>query len=377
MAGKRKLGARIYTFFLVLYGLLIIVAACYGLLMVWTYAEEYEYTRPHHALDSYMEMINRDRWDDAMAEAVAAMPHETQSDEEIKAFIQDKLSSGITAVRKGGGADTSVYSLRCNGREIGTVTINEDTSYRSRIDTTQKPWSLLQWRLYPWKVAGETFDFNALYNSVEVTVPSDYQVFVNGVRLGEEYIVERNIPFDNYQKIYYQFRSSLPTKVRYRFDHVIGEAKTEIRDADGNPVTIDPDRNDSQFTHYATGEEFARFEEFVIPFAASYLRYISGVGDSGLQLADLRNYMYPGGELWNRMHDALDGLGWAHTTSINVDSVVVNSVLPLSDGFTEVDMSTTASIYYYGKGNLTSDSNMRVLVYDDGERLYVESLELY
>ena len=114
-----------------------------------------------------------------------------------------------------------------------------------------------------------------------------------------------------------------------------------------------------------------------MPFAASYLRYISGVGDSGVQLADLRNYMYPDGELWNRMYDALDGLGWAHTSYINVDDVTVNSVLPLSDGFTEVDVSTKSSIYDDGKGELTSDSNMRVLVYDDGERLYVESLELY
>ena len=61
MARKRKLGARIYAFFLILYGLLIIAAACYGLLMVWTYAEEYEYTRPYHALDGYLEKINRDR----------------------------------------------------------------------------------------------------------------------------------------------------------------------------------------------------------------------------------------------------------------------------------------------------------------------------
>ena len=225
MAGKRKLGARIYTFFLVLYGLAIIAAACYGLLMVWTYAEEYEYTRPHHALDSYLEKINRERWSDGMEKAVAAMPHETQTDEEIKAFIQDKLSAGITAVRKGGNAESSIYSLRCGGREIGTVTIDEDTSYRSRIDTTQKPWSLLQWRLYPWKVAGETFDFNALYNSMEVTVPKDYQVYINGVRLGEEYIVERDIPYDNYQKMYYQFRSNMPTNVKYRFDHIIGEAE--------------------------------------------------------------------------------------------------------------------------------------------------------
>ena len=377
MAGKRKLGARIYTFFLVLYGIAIIAAACYGLLMVWTYAEEYEYTRPHHALDSYMEKINRDRWSDGMAEAVAAMPHETQTDEEIKAFIQEQLSGGITAVRKGGSADSSVYSLRCNGREIGTVTIDEDTSYRSRIDTSKKPWSLLQWRLYPWKVAGETFDFNALYNSMEVTVPANYQVLINGVRLGDEYIVQNNIPFDNYQKKYYEYWNNMPTKVTYRFDHIIGEAEMEIRDAEGNPVTIDPNRGDEQFTEYASGEEFDRFAQFAYPFTTAYLNYISGVGDSGLRLAELKNYMVPDGELWNRMDDALDGLGWAHTSYINVDSITVNSVLALANGYTEVDVTSTASIYYYGKGELTSTSDMRILVYDNGEQLLAESVELY
>ncbi|MDO4991067.1 MAG: hypothetical protein Q4E45_11230 [Eubacteriales bacterium] len=377
MARKRKLGARIYAFFLILYGLLIIAAACYGLLMVWTYAEEYEYTRPYHALDGYLEKINRDRWSDGMAEAVAAMPHETQTDEEIKAFIQDKLSSGITAVRKGGSAESSIYSLRCNGREIGTVTIDEDTSYRSRIDTTQKPWSLLQWRLYPWKVAGESFDFNALYNSMEVTVPKDYQVLINGVKLGSEYIVQEGIHYDNYQKEYYEYWVGMPTKVTYRFDHIIGEAKMEIRDADGNPVTIDPNRGDEQFTKYESGENFDRYAEFVVPFTTAYLSYISGAGDSGIRLAELKNYMYPDGTLWNRMQDALDGLGWAHTSYINVKDVTVNSVLTLANGFTEVDVTSTADTYYYGKGELSNTSSMRVLVYDDGERLYAEDVQLY
>ena len=42
MARKRKRRAAIYTFFLVLYAIAIMAAAVYGLLMVWTYAEEYE-----------------------------------------------------------------------------------------------------------------------------------------------------------------------------------------------------------------------------------------------------------------------------------------------------------------------------------------------
>ncbi|MCR5575955.1 MAG: hypothetical protein K6F56_02980 [Oscillospiraceae bacterium] len=377
MARKRRRRAALYTFFLVLFAIALLAAAAYGLLMVWTYAEEYEYTRSYHAIDDYLEELNRERWSDGIAEAVAAMPHEAQTDEEIKAFVQDKLSSGVTAVRKGGSETMSVYSLRCGGREIGTVTIEEDTSYRSRIDTTQKPWSWLKWNLYPWKVTGDSFDFNALYNSVEVTVPFNYQVFVNGVQLGSEYIVEKGIPYDNINKEYYSYWNGLPTKVTYRFDHIIGEAQTEIRDGDGQPTVIDPNQGDEQFTTYVSGDELARYTDFAVPFATAYLSYISGAGDPGVRLAELKNYMLEDGTLYNRMYDALDGLSWAHTSYINVDSVFVNSVLELVNGFSEVDLTASASYYYYGKGDQTSTSNLKILVYDDGERLLAEGVELY
>ena len=377
MARKRKRGAVIYTFFLVLFTLALVAAACYWLLQVWTYAEEYEYTRPSHALDEYLDKLNTEHWSDGIAQAVGQMPHETQSDEEIKAFVQEKLSSGVTAVRKGGSAESTTYSLRCQGREIGTVTIEEDTGYRSRIDTEKLPWSLLHWNLYPWHVSGESFDFNALYNSVEVVVPSDYQVWINGVQLGSEYIVEKNILFDNYKVEYYTWMNGLPTKVKYRFDHIIGEAETEIRDASGQPVVLDPNRGDEQFTKYLSGPELERYLDFAQPFVTAYLSYISGAGDSGLRLAELRNYMLEEGTLYFRMHDALDGLGWAHTSYVNVKDIFINSVLPLANGFAEIDATATADTYYQGKGDQTTTSNLKILVYDQDGTLLAEDVDLY
>ena len=206
MEKKRRRGRAIYTFFLFLYMILIALAALYALKMVWDYADEYELSRSSHALNGYLETLNQERWSNGIEEAVAAMPHETQSDEEIKSFVQEKLSSGITAVRKAANNDGSsiTYSLRCNGEEIGTVTLTEDESYRGKIDTTQKPWNLLPWRIQPWKVSGESFNFDNLYNSVEIVVPSEYTVWINGTQLGEEYITERGIHYDIYEEYYRQ-----------------------------------------------------------------------------------------------------------------------------------------------------------------------------
>lgn len=378
MSKKRRRGRVVYTIFLILYMILIALAALYALKMVWDYAEEYELSRVSHTLDSYLENLNRDRWSDGVERAVREMEHETQSDEEIKSFVQNKLSSGVTAVRKSGSADGSsiTYSLRCSGGEIGTVTVTEDETYRGKIDVTQKPWSLLPWRIQPWKVTGESFNFDSLYSSVEVVVPSEYSVWINGTQLGEEYITERGIHYDLYEE-YYKYWDYLPTKVRYRFDHVIGEAIPEIRDPEGNTVVIDENDGDSQFVEPASDETVARYTEFIIPFTRAYLTYISGVPDSGVHLAELRPYLMKGQDLESRMNDAMDGLSWAHTSSIHVDSVDVNSVLELVDGYTVVDVTAVASTYYYGKGELSDTTNLKVMVYDDGQRLWAESLELY
>ena len=378
MGKRRKRGRVVYTLFLFLYMFLIALAALYALKMVWDYAEEYEFSRSVHTLDAYLETLNRERWSDGIQQAVDAMPHETQSDEEIKSFVQEKLSAGITAVRKSGSNDGSsiTYSLRCNGGEIGTVTIVEDESYRGKIDTTQKPWSLLPWRIKPWKVAGESFNFDSLYSAVEIVVPSEYSVWINGTRLGEECITETGIHYDFYEE-YYKYWDYLPTKVRYRYDHVIGQAVPEVRDEEGNTVHIDESAGDSQYLPATPEDFYQRCVEFAVPFTKAYLTYISGVPDSMTHLQELKPYLMKGQDLERRMNDALDGLSWAHTSSIHVDSVDVNSVLVLVDGYSVVDITAVAGTYYYGKGELSDTSNIRLMVYDDGERLWAESLELY
>ena len=391
MAGtKSRSGTRgkiIYTLLLLLFAALLALTAITWLSRVRDYAEQYELSRPTHTLDAYLEALNRERWSDGIAKAVDGIEHEAQSDEEIKAFIQGKLSSGITAVRKAGAAadaSTITYSLRCSGGEIGTLTLTEDASYQGKVDFDKMPWPLvsrflpgiLEWGIKPWKVSSESFYFDNIYNVVEVTVPSSYTVQLNGVTLGPEYIVEEGIHYDVYED-YYRYWDYLPTKVKYRFDHAIGDITPTILNEYGEPVVIDPDAGDIQFIPPVSEEFMERCIDFAVPFTKAYLTYVSGAGDTGVNFAALKPYLMPGQDLEKRMLDAQDGLGWAHTSSIYNIDVAVNDVLELTDGYSVVDVTGTSNTYYYGKGELENASNIKLMVYDDGERLWAESLELY
>lgn len=378
MANLEKRRGRLrYALALYIWGLLLIAGAIFGLMKVWEYAEAFEISRPSSTMDDYVANLSQELWDEGIAETVAAMPHEVQSDEEVAACVRELLSSGnITYVRKGGGQDRVNYSLRCRGSEFGAVTLVPDESAEVSIDTDKFPWKYLPWTLQPWKIESETFDFTGLYSSVEVVVPCDYSVWLNGVKLSRDYIVEENIPYDVLED-YYGYYEKMPTKVRYRFDNVIGSVTPVIRDADGEIFIVDPNLDDAQFIKPCNEAELSRLAEFSAGFAVNYLKYISGVIDPTYGYQKLSAYLMPGSDLDNRMKDALDGLSWAHTASITVDSSQLNGALALGEGFYLCDISATATTFAIGHGEVQTVNNMRVIVLEKNNDVRAIHLKLY
>ena len=372
---KGLLGKFAYTLILISYGALIAFVGVTWLSRVSDYAEQYELSRPAKAVDAYLETVNRDQWNDGIARAVAAMPHEMQSDEEIRAFVQDKLKAGVTAVRKSGANEQQglSYSLRCDGREIGGMTIVEDTGYRGKVDQSQMPWPLvkkflpgiLEWGITPWVLSEDHYDFTNLYNSVEITVPASYSVSINGVALDESYIIEDGIHYDIYEQ-YYDLLPELPTKVTYRYDNAIGAVTTEIRDEAGNPVQIDENAGDYQFITPPDPATRERLMALMEPFTRNYLIFRSGAGDSMTALNNLKPYIVPGSDIDKRAQAALDGLGWAHTSSVQITDYSFQYALPLINGLYDCHVNAVADTYTYGKGEVTDSIDLSVIVYDDG-----------
>lgn len=374
---KRLIGKLVYTFFLLLWGGLLVYGARFALNWVWIYAEEFEASRPHHTMNAYVAALSENLWDEGIAETVKAMPHEVQSDEEVAAHVREMLSGGITYIRKGGGdMEHAIYGLRCGGSEFGTVTIAEQEDYVGAIDTGAFPWRLLPWSLKPWTVVSESFDFTGLYSSVEIVVPRTFTVKLNGVPLGNEHVVEEGIPYD-VLSAYYARYEGLPTKVRYRFDNVIGRLDPEILDEQGEPFHLDPERDDSQFIRPCTEKETARLAQFTTGFISRYLKYTSGAIDPTYGYQKLQPYLLKGSDLDRRMHDAIDGLTWAHTDSITIDSAQLNGAIALGDRFYILDITSAATTFETGKGQVETVNNMRVIVRERNDDVRALFLELY
>lgn len=372
MMEKKKKSGRFYFLFLLVYILIVLGVIAFFMTKVWGFAEEYEAARPAHTMDAYVEDLNQNLWNDQVAQAIADMPHEVQSDEECAQVVKNMLSAGISYARTAstGSADSINYALRCGDKVIGKVTLIEDSSLADQV----------QYGMLPWIVSGAEFDFSGLYSSVEVTVPKSYTVMLNGTTLGSEYIIEDDIQFD-LLKDYYSSYPKLPVMVTYRYEHIIGELDPVILDDHGNEVLIDESRGQEQFLNNCSDAELAKLTDFTERFAERYQSYNAGIGDdpATVYVNRLAGYIMPGSDLEFRMKAAQDGLGWAHTNSINIEYTILNSAVSFGEGVYLCDYSsafTTKGI----NGTQDFENNIKMIVIDktgDMSDLRVAEMSMY
>ena len=370
---RKKHGAAAYTVALLVYTLLLLVGAFFALTKVWTYAEEYEAARPELTMDAYIENLSRNLWNDSVADTISAMPHEVQTDEECKELVKQMLSAELSYSRRaGGGEDTDSvsYNLLCGGNVFGKVVLVRDESKAAE----------LEFDLLPWKVDKEEFDFNGLYSAVQITVPESYSVKLNGVTLGEEYIIERDIPYDVLKDYYAQY-PQLPKKVTYRFENIFGHLEPVVYNEQGEETVIDDTRDDSQYIKPVDEAVMAQLREFTVAFSDAYLNYCAGTSDPVYAYNKLAPYIQLGGDLDARLHQAMDGYtSWSHTTSYRFESATLNKATDVGDGYyiLEISAITTTTFPNHGEnGVVTTNNGMTVIVHKTADEVRAVAVERY
>lgn len=364
---RRKLWAWVYGIFLTIYAIALATAAFYALTKVWAYAEEYEASQPEPVIDAYVEDLRENLWGEGIERTLAEMPHEVQSNEDVAAIVKDMLKNEISYSRKASsGSDNIVYNLRCGDRVFGQVTLSRDQSKADEVEFGQLPWI----------ISDEEFDFNGLYSSIEITVPATYKVELNGVELGSEYIVESGIHYDVLED-YYSAYPNLPTKVTYRFENIIGHLDPVVLDEDGQPFVIDETKDDSQYIHTVQGSEFDRLNDFAQNFGERYRSYVSGAYNPDYGYQRLAGYIRLGSDLDTRMKEAMDGLSWAHTQSVTVEWVTLNSAIDIGDGYYILDISSQTKTLQPGQGTVNNLQSMRVIAQDSGNDIRAVTLDIY
>ena len=331
MATKRRNRASgvwtaIYVVILILWILFLCACGLYVLNEVWEYASVYDQTQIDPVIEDYFNRLQTNMWTDGMDVLVRTMPHPTKTDAEVKELIQTTLRQNPLsyAVKPGfARSDSVTYNILCGANIIGEVILTHDTTVNlvkdidlpsAVVGVLAKMGVAIQPELYPWKVAGESYDFAelGLYSSVRVTVPENYRVEVDGVTLGPEYIIETGIKYDNLTNLYYEYEG-LPTKVTYKLEDSMGDSNVVIYDENGNVFEIDENESDAQFMKQLDEATRLSYTDFINGFADKFLLMRSNTIEPMYAYSQLQPYIKQGTDMDNRLQQSMIDT-WSHNS---------------------------------------------------------------
>ena len=367
------IGTAIYVVILVLWILFLTACGLYVLQEVWDYASVYDQTQIDPVIEDYFTKLQTNLWSDGMDALVRTMPHPTKTDAEVKDLIQTKMRENTLsyAVKPGfARSDSVTYNLFCGSGIIGEVVLKHDTTNNLVKDidlpsvvvgALAKMGVAIQPELYPWKVAGESFDFAelGLYSSIRVTVPSNYSVQVDGTVLGPEYIIETDIKYDNLTNLYYEYEG-LPTKVTYKLEESMGDSEVVVFDENGNVFYIDENAGDAQFMKQLDDATRIGLTDFINNFANYFLLMRSNTIEPMAAYQQLLPYIKTGTEIDNRLKQSMIDT-WSHNSYYQFNGSQILRAYEFRDQLIIVEFHAEASAQQPAGPNIISSDYRAVI----------------
>lgn len=347
---------------LAIFAEVFLIATVFGLAEFWKFIEAYEASRPKNAIEAYMDRATPEYLAALDPATVAQADHNLQSEEACLAIIEDSIGQVSYAKNMKLTTDTEmVYMILSSGKNIGKVTMTV-------VDTDAYGFTY-------WDVTKEEFDYSDLVGgTVSVTVPSEFTVFADGVKLDESYVTEEGIQYESAKEYYEQY--DLPTMCTYTAGPILGTPVLTVEDAEGNPVTIDENTDLEQYLKNCSQEELDAVKEFTDDFVEAYMNFTSVTGGQGSMrrnLNDLKSHMVPDSKLAQRMEEAVVGLVWVTDRRADVNRVDIHRTLRLEEGRYVCDLTYVVDTRDFS-GKKQSSTSVTLIIVETDDGLKAESM---
>lgn len=350
---------------MVIYAVVFLSIMGIGLVLFWNYMAAFEASRPHIAIDAYMESLTEEHIVNLSQNLIDEVDHRIQPEDQCRAYLLDTIDDISYAKKSSECSDTrQVFVLKAGGTVIGEFSI-----------VSQKP---DRFGFTPWVFEKESFDLRVLDPLVAehyVTVPSDHNITVNGIRLDTSDITDPKVPYEGIEEFYEDYE--LPYRVTYRVPTVMGQLAPVITNAEGNEVVFDEHTDWTPYYHNCTAEETQALNEFTATYVSRYVAFTgSRKNTRENNYWRLLKCVVRGSDFAQRLAAAVEGLEFGQSQRDKVVSLVSNHQVRLEEGRYLCDI--TYEVDTTGrKGVVRTTINAKLIVVRTDGVLKVESMQIY
>lgn len=349
---------------MVIYAVVFLTIAAFGLSYFWKFIEAYELSRPKNTVNQYMDQLTAERMCSGSDDLYGQIDQNLQDREQFDRVIRDSLAENLTCAKKGSESteDRQVYVIRSGQQVVGQFAITAGEEDRFGFRT--------------WRVSDESFDFSHLMEEpADITVAADYRVSANGVLLDSSYITAQEIHYPALEEFYDDF--DLPQLVTYTAGSVLGPVRLDVSDANGNAVILGEDTDVNEMLPVCGQEAADAVTDFSKAFIQKWVAFSASTKTSKTYNYYLVKYdLSSDGVLAERLVSALDGFNYAQSKSDTLQEVTVNRITPVLTDSYICDITYTVSTMGR-QGTVDTTSNIKLMIVTENGSLKVKTMERY
>lgn len=286
-----------------LWAIAIVIIGCKLWSVCSNYQKNYDVSmaaaNPDLVMEQEMAIYNSDNLVNLAPEFVS-MVSSLEKPENIQKVLNDSIEGKTLTFERDEkfGERKPKYSIKADGVEIGKVLL------------AQKPESD-DFGFHMCELDQASLYVNTELRGVDIVAPMGADVYVNGQKLDETYVVEEN-----------EFSSLIARKaieksgvshgtITYRVDNLIEEPLVELK-IDGEPYDfVVAEEGNYELYTYASPELVERVTNGVIEGGRLYIRNLNNLVGFG----SISPYLVYGSEAYNAISSAQQGIGWAGAPS--------------------------------------------------------------
>ena len=348
---------------MVIYAIVVLLAASVALKLLWDFAAEYEIELPSYKMNEYVSSLNETHVRKISEDFISSLDRNIQSREDAFAVIWKAFVPGVRyrQIATGDGGNTVTYMVYNKDHDLGRVTLVKNGEGLGR-----KTWS----------VSEEEYDFSYLKNTERFIVPNHWVVRCGDRRLGVQYIIDPRVEYAFLHELYGK-EISMPYLAEYEISNYIGDANVRFFDPNGEEqarFTYTDGREQITRVSGASRNNFINFAENFVPL---YVDCLSNVTKSAnLNYQRIRSYLVPNGDLDKRLKGATPGQVFSQTYGIDRSDVRVHDIFNLGNEYYIIDLSYS-TVSYSENGTTSSETSMYLVVYRDDETILAQRVEYY
>lgn len=205
---------------MIIYVVLLAVAITGLLIWFWNFIDAYEKAMPYNFMKKEFATFGENTIEEYFDFDAVDYNRAFVTREELVEYVCGLISDDMTYIEAKENTDKNpVYEIKSGDITIAKAYFEEDG---------EDGYGFTQWKLKEYDVTLAVPEMN----SVEIKALADSKVVVDGVTLDESYIIEKDIPAENHQKLS-KYLEKAPTYMVYKVDKIWGEHQVSSTDVNG------------------------------------------------------------------------------------------------------------------------------------------------